>query len=97
MLVVNKLGVAAEVRASSAGNSSHSVCGVEVFTQPALSWGKFEVSDVDEQWTKQPLIASHAGSAMVLPISIAVVQLCSETTLANDRLGGADGTGPSRH
>ena len=78
LLVVNKLGVAAEIRPASSVNAPHSVCGVEVFTMPALSWGKFDISDVDALWTKQPRNGSHVGSATVPPISIAVVQLCPQ-------------------
>ena len=71
LLVVNKLGVAAEIRATSPG-TAHSVCGVEVLTQPPLSWASVDISDVDALWVKQPV----NESVMVPPVSIAVVQLC---------------------
>ena len=74
LLVVNKLGVPAQVKTTVAGQI-HSVCGLEVFSQPPLSWESWAIADVDGLWTNETY-ESGEPIVSVPPVSVAVVRLC---------------------
>ena len=74
LLVVNKLGVPAQVKTTVAGQI-HSACGLEVFTQAPLSWENWLIADVDGLWANETY-ASGEAVVTVPPISVAVVRLC---------------------
>jgi hypothetical protein len=75
LLVVNKLGVDAALRTSNSLGTAETraelkACGLEVFTQPALSWESWPLEQVDAQFLDKP-------PAMSVPaMAVAVVKLC---------------------
>lgn len=75
LLVVNKLGVDADLRVTIDGQR-RSACNVQVFSQPALNWQMWELGQVEELWVQQPNFQNI--SIIIPPTSIATVQLCPQ-------------------
>jgi hypothetical protein len=73
LLIVNKLGVDAVVF-PEIDDHPRSVCTVQVFKQPPLSYTTWELDRVEGLWVEAH---TSADSVAVPPMSIAYVELCS--------------------
>ena len=71
-LQVNKLGVNATVH-NVVGGTQHSVCALEVFSNPPLSFQTWNLEDVEAQWVSVPV---GGATFAIAPVSIAVATLC---------------------